>query len=162
MKRIITTKVILHCSATKNEKIRVTDIRRFQTAKDFPGGPLPDVAYHYFIGSDGLLELGLPESERGYHTKLQNYCSIAICLNGPTDGKWPNDNQLFTLDSLLLYLVSAYPMATLHGHHEFRADKTCPAFDYSGLVAKWQENASRILAGRVLDNTGPPNKLALN
>ena len=140
MLRKTTSKIIIHCSATDKVNTRIADIRRWQTAADFPGGALPDVAYHYFICGDGLLEVGLPEASRGYHTEGQNNCSVGICLNGPTKEKlWPNPEQIHTLESILVHLNNTYPGCTLHGHKEFRLDKLCPAFDMFSIKRFWDK-----------------------
>lgn len=140
MKRLTTSKVILHCSASPHKNTTIDDIRRWQTDPKFPGGALPDVAYHFFISSDGHLACGLKEDERGYHTKGQNYCSIAICINGPVNKElgWPNEAQYSTILYVLSYLASRYPQASLHGHNEFRPDKECPAFNIEPLKFKWK------------------------
>jgi N-acetyl-anhydromuramyl-L-alanine amidase AmpD len=137
MKREVTSKIILHCSANANPKVTISDIKAWQTAKDFPSGALPDVAYHYFIRAEGQCEAGLPEDQKGYHTKGQNYCSIAICLHGPLSGIWPAPAQAIALKKLLGELVTRYPHAEIYGHRNFRPDKLCPAFDYDWVQEYW-------------------------
>ena len=135
------TKIILHCSATREgQDVSVETIRKWHLNRGWS-----DVGYHYVIYLDGSIHEGRPVNRSGAHTKGYNSKSIGICYTGGVekDGKTPKDTRTPEQDTALTNLITAllemYPTATLHGHNEF-ANKACPSFDvqkeYNFLINK--------------------------
>ena len=124
------SKVIIHCSATKdNQDFSAKDIDNWHKEKGWSG-----IGYHYVIKRDGTLEVGRAEERKGAHCKGHNIDSIGICYIGginSTDGQ-PQDNrtyeQTIALRTLVKSLKIRYPQATVQGHNEF-SNKDCPCFD---------------------------------
>ena len=135
------TKIILHCSATREgQDVSVETIRKWHLNRGWS-----DIGYHYVIYLDGSIHEGRPVNRSGAHTKGYNSKSIGICYTGGVekDGKTPKDTRTPEQDTALTNLITAllemYPTATLHGHNEF-ANKACPSFDvqkeYNFLINK--------------------------
>ena len=135
------TKIILHCSATREgQDVSVETIRKWHLNRGWS-----DVGYHYVIYLDGSIHEGRPVNRSGAHTKGYNSKSIGVCYIGGVekDGKTPKDTRTPEQDTALTNLITAllemYPTATLHGHNEF-ANKACPSFDvqkeYNFLINK--------------------------
>lgn len=124
-------KIIVHCSATKEEQ----DIKT-ETIRDWHvnGNHWKDIGYHYIVELDGSIHNGRAESIAGAHCSGHNADSIGVCYVGGVakDGKTPKDTrtdaQKQSLLKLLKELKAKYPNATIHGHREFAA-KACPSFD---------------------------------
>lgn len=127
MRRI--EKLIIHCTATEEGRdYDVNEIRRWHLARGWS-----DIGYHYLIRLDGTIERGRPVKTIGAHCKGQNRYSIGICYVGgvdengkPKDTRTPEQRE--ALNSLILELVTVYPLVTIHGHNEF-STKACPSFD---------------------------------
>ncbi len=135
------TKIILHCSATREgQDVSVETIRKWHLNRGWS-----DIGYHYVIYLDGSIHEGRPVNRSGAHTKGYNSKSIGICYIGGVekDGKTPKDTRTPEQDTALTNLITAllemHPTATLHGHNEF-ANKACPSFDvqkeYNFLINK--------------------------
>tara|TARA_R110002153_G_scaffold159309_3_gene311453 strand:- start:578 stop:1009 length:432 start_codon:yes stop_codon:yes gene_type:complete len=129
------TKIVLHCSATREGRdYSVETIRSWHTKKGWR-----DIGYHYVIQRNGDIQEGRPVAMQGAHVRGHNKNSIGICYIGGVEatrnslGKWVAKDtrtieQKASLDSFISSLMSKYPKATLHGHNEFSA-KACPSFD---------------------------------
>lgn len=124
--------VILHCSASSNANVDIDEVRRWHVQ----GRGWRDVGYHYFLTTDGEVQVGRSEDTVGSHCVGHNANSIGICLNGLIDEDF-TEAQFEALEELLRELHGRYPLATLHGHQEFNSGKTCPVFDYSEFVDFW-------------------------
>lgn len=133
-------KIIIHCSASTWGNVSV--IRKWHKKRGFS-----DIGYHKVIlngyetyedfmsknkQSDGLLELGRPESVVGAHVKGMNTTSIGICLIGIDKFSW---RQKWTLIKLVLGLMKEYKLKVedVLGHYECptgkEQGKTCPNFN---------------------------------
>ena len=125
------TKIILHCSATKEGKnFSAADIDRWHREQGYAM-----IGYHYVILLDGTVEPGRPLELQGAHTYGHNADSIGICYIGgldhhgcPADTRTPEQHRAMT--ELINKLLQRFPNATVHGHREF-ANKDCPCFDVS-------------------------------
>ena len=123
------TKIILHCSATKEGKnFSAADIDRWHREQGYAM-----IGYHYVILLDGTVEPGRPLELQGAHTYGHNSDSIGICyiggldMNGrPYDTRTPQQRK--AMQQLIDTLREVYPNATVHGHREF-ANKDCPCFE---------------------------------
>ena len=123
------TKIIVHCSATKEGKaFNVADITRWHKDRGFA-----TIGYHYVVLLDGTIQQGRAEMVMGAHCKGYNANSIGICYIGGLDENGNSKDtrtpeQKKSLLELLKRLKKDYPNATIHGHREF-ANKDCPCFD---------------------------------
>ena len=125
------TKIILHCSATKEGKnFSAADIDRWHREQGYAM-----IGYHYVILLDGTVEPGRPLELQGAHTYGHNADSIGICYIGgldqdgcPCDTRTPEQHR--AMAELIAKLLQRFPTATVHGHREF-ANKDCPCFEVS-------------------------------
>lgn len=119
------SKIIVHCSDSdypKHDDISV--IRKWHV--DERGWR--DVGYHFFIKSDGQVQVGRPVEQVGAHVKNHNRDSIGICLHGRHNF---TEKQFNALKSLLFDLIRQFDLTTndVYGHRDFDSKKTCPNFD---------------------------------
>lgn len=131
------TKIIVHCSATREGKdYSVETIRRWHLKRGWR-----DIGYHFVIQNDeeATINEGRPIEQTGAHTKGENYCSIGICYIGGVEatrnekGEWEakdtrTEAQKKSLEELLCSLKLQYPLAKIYGHRDF-STKACPSFD---------------------------------
>lgn len=149
-------KIIIHCSDTPNgRQITMGEINQWHLARGFKRNAywrdkfnqnLPNVGYHFVIMLNGDVITGRHEGEVGAHVQGQNYASLGICLigrDGYTKPQWVN------LQKLVGSLKEKYPRATIHGHREFNAGKTCPGFD----VQLWAKEM-KPLDGHIIKGEG--------
>lgn len=126
-------KIILHCSATpEGRHVTAETIRKWHLDKGWS-----DIGYHFVVYLDGTVVSGRPVSRVGAHVKGRNKDSIGVCYIGGVEaekvnGKWiakdtRTQEQIDSLERLIIDLFEEYPDATLHGHNEFAA-KACPSF----------------------------------
>ncbi len=121
-------RVFLHCSATNipsHDDVEV--IRRWHKDQGWS-----DIGYHFFITSEGVLQVGRnlsipPAAQRGHNTG-----TIAICLSGLNPEDF-NESQFKTLVELCEDINDQIPNLTFHGHCEV-SDKLCPVFDYRKVL----------------------------
>ena len=68
------TLIVVHCSANREgSALRMEDIDRYHRSLGWKG-----CGYHYVIPTDGTIEVGRPEEEKGAHCKNHNSHSIRI------------------------------------------------------------------------------------
>ena len=121
-------KIFIHCSAASRTNIDAEEIDLWHRQRGWS-----EIGYHYFIKTDGTLELGrslerTPAAQRGH-----NSGTIAICLNG-LKVKDFNEHQFVTLRKLCVAFNKLYnDRLTFHGHNEVSA-KACPVFDYEKVL----------------------------
>lgn len=122
-------RVFLHCSASEMDmsgQAMVDEIRRWHKARGFS-----DVGYHFLVDKNGKVMTGRrlalnPAAQRGHNTG-----TIAIMVHGLE--KFP-PNMLEQCRLLCAEINEAYEgRISFHGHCEVSA-KTCPVFDYRGLL----------------------------
>jgi N-acetylmuramoyl-L-alanine amidase len=129
-KRKSTTKIIIHCTATKETQDITTDtIRRWHVVER----GWSDIGYHYVVRLDGTVEKGRSEELQGAHTKGQNSSSIGVAyVGGCDDNLNPKDTrnkaQKEALKILVNDLMIKYPGSIVYGHNDF-SDKACPCFN---------------------------------
>ena len=133
---MIPKKIILHCSATKeNADFSSADIKQWHLQRGFN-----NIGYHYVVRLDGTIEAGRNENEIGAHCTGQNKDSIGICYIGglDKDGK-PKDTrtkeQKEALYNLVGKLMLKYNITVenIHCHYEF-ANKACPCFKKEDFI----------------------------
>jgi N-acetylmuramoyl-L-alanine amidase len=122
--------IVLHCSATDNPAIRAADIDRWHRNRGFNS-----IGYHFFIRTDGVLEIGRDLDKAGAHASGYNSHSIGICLNGLSRF---TPAQFNTLRALLTGLKPLCPHARLVGHNELNPGKACPVYSVGPFKEFWQ------------------------
>lgn len=132
---------IIHCSATpKGWSGGAGEIREWHTALPPKGRGWSDIGYHFVILRDGTIEGGRPLERIGAHVKGHNRTTVGTCLVGP--GRGLKNFTVAQLKSLyFLHYKALQPQfgpLPLHGHREY-ANKDCPGFDISELMAKWEK-----------------------
>ena len=133
------TLIILHCSATREDKRFTFDQCRMDHIRH---RGWKDIGYHYYIERDGRIYPGRSEAAVGAHCQNHNSHSIGICYEGglntlgqPADTR--TEAQKTALTALLKNLHQRYPRALIVGHHTLNPQKQCPCFDtqeYSSLL----------------------------
>jgi N-acetylmuramoyl-L-alanine amidase len=134
--RASTDYLVVHCSATGNQKVTAADIDRWHRKQGWVC-----LGYHFVIQRDGTLEEGRKEEAIGAHVAGHNHNSIGICMVGGVDANDPTkaknnftEEQFKTLELLLKHLKAKYPKAVIQGHRDFpNVKKACPSFS----VADW-------------------------
>ena len=134
--------VFLHCSASNSPfHDHVQVIRQWHTEKGWN-----DIGYHYFIRTDGTIQIGrnlenIPAAQKGY-----NQGSIAICLHGLNEEDFTEEQ----FDALILLCgqinVLYNRKISFRGHREV-SSKLCPVFDYKRVLnlnehGKYDEGAN--------------------
>lgn len=129
-------RVFLHCSASDDAALAgahlVATIRAWHQARAFI-----DVGYHFLIDKPGAVMAGRPLAMKPAAQRGHNSRTIAIMVHGLNS---------FTADSLnacadlCRQINEAYAgRVSFHGHCEV-SNKSCPVFDYAGLLKldRWQ------------------------
>lgn len=144
-KRAKTTRIFLHCSATKEGKdYTVDNIHRWHLDRKFSG-----IGYQFVIYRDGTIHQGRPEDCSGAHTLNYNSTSIGICYIGgcnATTGKAKDTRtpqQKESMYHLVHYLLDKYKLKLddVHGHYEV-ANKACPSFKIEQFKKEYREHFS--------------------
>jgi N-acetylmuramoyl-L-alanine amidase len=120
--------IVIHCSASSlPAHDNIETITQWHLERGFR-----TCGYHYFIKSDGTVQIGRNENERGAHVAGHNTASIGICLSG--EHKF-TDAQFKSLETLLKDICKRHDLEKqdILGHFELDNKKTCPNFD----VHKW-------------------------
>ncbi len=121
------TKLIVHCSATPNERdVTVDEIRGWHKQRGWS-----DIGYHYVIYRNSQIMSGRPVRIVGAHCKGHNTGSIGICLIGNDEF---TEKQFDSLKRLYSMLRDIFQGMTAHGHRDFTDKKTCPNFNVSEIL----------------------------
>ena len=122
-------RVFLHCSASEmnmSGKEMVDEIRRWHKKRGFS-----DVGYHFLFDKSGVELPGRSLAKSPAAQKRHNTGTIAIMVHGLE--KFP-PNMLEQCRLLCAEINTVYEgRISFHGHCEVSA-KTCPVFDYRGLL----------------------------
>jgi len=144
--------IIIHCSDSPNGRdVRAADILRWHTDPKPQGRGWHTAGYHYVVCVDGMVEALVKRNHDAYTEGWEiangargfNRESIHICMVGDdafSQAQWD------ALHRLLEDLGKQCPDATVHGHHEFNAAKTCPNFD----VSQWLIESTRVQHAHLL------------
>jgi N-acetyl-anhydromuramyl-L-alanine amidase AmpD len=128
--------IVVHCSATRPEWMegeglasQIREIARWHVQRGFRRE-----GYHWFIGRDGRVLPGRPESEEGAHVVGSNEDSIGVCLIGGHGSDATDDfadhftpQQDAALRRLLGEIQSRHGACIIIGHNKL-AGKACPGF----------------------------------
>ena len=129
MKRIETTKIILHCSDSDSPAHDdISIIKRWHRERGFI-----DVGYHFFITRHGRVQTGRHIDDIGAHCKGENKHSVGICVHGRDT---ITDYQLKILKRLINNILLHYALEwdSVFLHSDF-SSKTCPNFSMERLLA---------------------------
>ena len=118
-------KIVVHCSDSPHRGDTAADVHRWHVGRGWSG-----IGYHYTIDENGHVEHGRPHYWTGAHVSGHNTGSLGIMLFG-IDYFTPV--QLHALKELIEGLLLTYPEATVCGHRDLDARKSCPNFD----VKEW-------------------------
>lgn len=112
------------------------------------------IGYNWYIEKSGLLKKGRDEAKTGAHTIGYNDKSIGICLAGNFDATMPTNEQIATLQRLLVEKVAQYGISkeNVVPHRKF-ASKTCYG---KKLGDDWARN---LVADEEVTLTVPKSKL---
>jgi N-acetyl-anhydromuramyl-L-alanine amidase AmpD len=137
------TRIILHCSATKDGLVPDTQaIRRWHTGQiktpDNPYAefPMADIAYHFLIelvNTHYEIFVGRMLDRMGAHCGGENDDSIGICFVGNFDSEPPPLEQWQLGTQLVRSLCYIYCIGhdKVFGHREFTTRKTCPGLKFN-------------------------------
>lgn len=128
------TRIILHCSASKNlQEKTVEEIREEHKKRGFS-----DIGYHFIIQPNGLICTGRDCNKEGAHCEKENHDSIGICLVG-TDHF--TAEQFNSLRVLLNSIIGKYKISIdkIFCHYEFpsaiKQGKTCPNMKKEDIIS---------------------------
>lgn len=122
------SRVFIHCSAASRPSVDAEEVDLWHRQRGWS-----EIGYHYFIKTDGTVEIGRDLEKTPAAQRFHNLWTIAICLNGlkPSDF---TDRQFLHLKQLCIQINKAYEgKVTFHGHCEV-AKKACPVFDYKHVL----------------------------
>jgi N-acetylmuramoyl-L-alanine amidase len=128
----VINKIILHCSANSNPNYTASDIRHDHMVNR----GFSDIGYHFFIRTNGTVEIGRPITVEGAHCQGHNWDSIGICLNGLKIEDF-TPIQFESLRRLLLQLHLSVPNSMIYSHHYFNNQKSCPVYDVNMFQKYW-------------------------
>ena len=122
-------RIFLHCSASdipiKGSGL-VDEIRRWHLARGWK-----DIGYHFVIDKLGGIYPGRPLEKLPAAQVHYNDLSIAICVHGFQE--YTPESLAACRDLCLGFWYLYAGAVTFHGHCEVSA-KSCPVFDYKGLL----------------------------
>jgi N-acetyl-anhydromuramyl-L-alanine amidase AmpD len=131
--------LIVHQTATPREQTTFEGTKRYHVSLGWG-----NIAYHYFIESDGRLRKGRNERTVGTHTKAggMNLKSLGICLAGNFNEEEPTDAQLKSLEAILKNLAAKYKIQkeNILGHREVPGAVTeCPGDNLLQWIERYRE-----------------------
>lgn len=115
-------RIIIHCSDSDNPKHDdISVIDQWHKERGWK-----KVGYHYFIQSDGNIQVGRDIEEVGAHCYGYNEDSIGICLHGKNHF---TKDQFIMLAELIKHYMNKFNISEVEGHNHYNKHKTCPNFD---------------------------------
>ncbi len=107
------------------------------------------IGYHYVIRKDGSIERGRPLATVGAHAEGQNYHTVGINVTGNFEKETPTQNQLASLEKLLVFLCQTYDIrpsaATIVGHRDVNSTD-CPGKNLYKLLPEIRDDVTLQLA----------------
>jgi len=107
-----------------------------------------DYLHPYDENTDGLIEYGRAENERGAHVKWKNGGNLGVCVIGVKSQDYTS-MQMNLLRKLVIYWMLRYgiPVDKVYGHKELSKNKpVCPDFDmneFRASIAKELERCTK-------------------
>ncbi len=139
--------IVIHCSDSSNSDhndISVVDAwhkERGFIRKRIPAGAAnkihKSVGYHFFIKTDGTIQIGRDLEEIGSHVKEFNSNSIGICLHGKKESDF-TEAQFISCRELIAKYIDLYKLEAkdVVPHNALNKDKSCPNFDINEKILK--------------------------
>ncbi len=103
-----------------------------------------DVAYHYFVGQNGVLYEGRDIHARGTHVAGYNTGSVGVCLLGNFVEISPTEAQIITTRSLVSWLTANLKATYLAGHGDFNPQTMCPGINLAAYLDDFAFNAGLV------------------
>lgn len=133
--------LIVHQTATPRDRTTFDAVKRHHIGLGWG-----NIAYHYFIESNGRIRKGRNERTAGTHTKAggMNFKSLGICLAGNFNEEEPTEAQLTSLEQILKSLAAKYkiPKTRILGHLEAPGAVTqCPGQHLLAWIEKFRTAA---------------------
>lgn len=100
-----------------------------------------DVAYHFFVGKNGLIYEGRDWSVRGTHVGGYNTGSIGVCLLGNFMEQEPPPPQIDAAQILIKWLALRLQLSHIAGHRDFNAETDCPGDNVYSYIAQFGASA---------------------
>ena len=137
--------IIVHQSATERDSTSFQQIKKFHLYQG-----MGNIAYHYFIESDGRVRRGRNESTPGTHTKASNMNvkSLGVCLAGDFNKQEPTLKQVSALSATLKTLAAKYSIKTnnIMAHREVPGSATeCPGDSLNEWLVEWRKTKNQDL-----------------
>jgi hypothetical protein len=126
------TSIIVHHSALPDERgpLEIQNLH-------MDNAGYADIGYHYIIDTSGTLYEGRPLQLRGAHTEGFNTGTVGIVLLGNFENSSPSQEQLQTLNQLIIFLRNRFGITHLAGHRDFNPEVTvCPGNNLEALLGQ--------------------------
>lgn len=104
-----------------------------------------DVAYHYFVGQNGIIYEGRDLNVRGTHVRAYNTGSLGICLLGNFMSESPTVAQLNSTLSLIKWVSEHLALSHIASHREFNLETQCPGNNLYVYMEQFVEASGLIL-----------------
>lgn len=124
-------KISIHCSDTNNPNHdNLKTIKIWHTSPPPNGKGWDDIGYHFFIRSNGTIEIGRPLDVTPAAVEGYNLGMIAICLHGKDKLDF-NQKQFDQLENLIKMLMGIFNIRldNIQGHNYWNPKKDCPVFN---------------------------------
>jgi hypothetical protein len=116
--------VVIHHSVIDTGDTTSTLLEIQKTHRDDRGWA--DVAYHYFVGQNGVVYGGRDIRARGTHVGGYNTGSVGVCLLGDFTQIQPTAAQISATRELVRWLADTLALTHLAGHRDFNDWTQCP------------------------------------
>lgn len=130
--------ISVHCTDTQNpDHDNIKTIREWHTDPKRRGGPWIDVGYHFFIRSNGTIEVGRPIWMTPAAVEGHNKDMVAVAFHGRDKDKFTPEQ--FDSGAKLILMLMRLLNVNLHnvlGHNHWNKGKACPSFDVKVLHDK--------------------------
>lgn len=116
-------KIIVHHSADSFTGDQLAKINEYHKGKNFPISSFGYyVGYHYLINRKGITTKTRAHDDEGAHCIGENTSSIGICIEGNFDTSAPSQEQIDSLQELLLKLSDELGISweQVYSHRHFR------------------------------------------
>lgn len=146
--------VVIHHSVIMQGEDNLATLLEIQTAHRVDRG-WADVAYHYFVGRDGIVYEGRDIRVRGTHTASYNTGSVGVCLLGDYTEQIPTERQIRGAEGLVNWLTQRLQLTHLAAHNMFNATTQCPGGNLLPYLGMFAANANLSIG---IDGYIPPDE----
>lgn len=122
--------IVVHHTASKPTTSAAV-VARYHVMEPPLGRGWPGIAYHVYIGSDGLVELTQPLDIVSYHAGDANRTSVGVCFAGDFTQAPPTAQQMVSGKLVIAWLLDKYGLQNdaVLGHGDLM-DTACPGGDW--------------------------------